>query len=174
MKYLLYFFTFPSDVVAIPVTYLIGKLFGTGMHREGLCFITELSPHSWPMDPTHPFPLAGWYSKWAGTTLGHGIVYRPSPDQNTRVHEHVHVQQLHVSMVSSFFLGLLVLLITGKIMAAWSVWSAGYLVYILSNFAVAAIKGEDPYMGSPSEKHAYAIGTLHHGHKVDVDSYLRF
>lgn len=158
MRYFLrYLISAANDLLAIPLVVLIHLVWGENLRMEGPCICTDLKPDSWPVDPSHAFPFAGWYEGWAGTTFGHAIVYGVAPTVFTKMHECVHVEQCEAAMLKSLLIGLLVLLFTGKLWLSYSIWSFGYAFYLLGNWVVAAIRGEDSYSGSAHEEHAYAV-----------------
>ena len=164
MKKLLYLFTLPNDIIMWPIILLIRALWGEDLKWEGMALTCVLKPGSWPMDPYHWFPGAGWYAEWRGTTLGHAIFYSPETElgtdewSRTQLHEHVHVHQYQASMVSSFLIGCLVALFTGNIVLGYLLWSFGFLLRLVGNWATAWIRGDDVYLDSTHEEHAYAVG----------------
>ena len=147
-----YAVTLSWNVLAVPLVLLIHLMWGEHLHREGLAVCTELRPDSWPKRT--------WYAKWGGTTFGHAIMYGPNPPLATRVHENVHVHQFEASMLKSLTVGLLVLLVTGKIWLSFAIWVSGYLLYLCSNWAMAVIRGGEAYRDSVHEQHAYSVGEL--------------
>ncbi len=152
MKFLRYFITFPWDVLVIPLVLVIHLLWGENLRMEGLVVCTDLKADSWPRRT--------WYAKWGGTTFGHAIMYRPSPREKTKVHEHVHVHQFEASMLKSMLVGLLVLPVTGKLWLSYAIWALGFSLYLAANWATAVLRGGEAYRGSVHEEHAYAVGDL--------------
>jgi len=158
MKYLRYLISLPNDIVFMPLVLLIHLLWGTNLRMEGLSVCTDLKAKSWPANKGHWLPFSGWYSRFGGTTFGHAIMYRPDPDENTIIHEHTHEHQMESVMLKSLIVGLIVLLVTGKLWLSYAIWSMGYMLYLCTNWAMSAIRGGHWYVDSVHEEHAYAIG----------------
>lgn len=156
--FLLYLVSFAHDSIMIPVGLLIHALWGENLRLEGRAVCTDLRPESWPRNKDHWFCGAGWYANWGGSTLGHFIMYGLAPAGGTRVHEHVHVEQFEAAMLRSLIVGLLVLLVTGKLGLSYAIWALGYVLMVGSGTLIALIRGEDGYKGSVHEEHAYAVG----------------
>jgi hypothetical protein len=102
--------------------------------------------------------MAGWYSRWGGTTLGHAIMYGRDPSIQTQLHEHVHEHQLEASMLKSLALGLLAWSVTGKLWLSCGIWSLGFVTYLCANWLMAIVRGNRIYDECVHEEHAYAVG----------------
>ncbi len=150
MKLLRYATTSAWDILVIPLILLIHLLWGENLRTEGLSVCTDLKPDSWPRRT--------WFAKWGGITLGHAIMFGRLPPRSTVVHELVHEKQYEGAMIKSLIVGLLVLLVTGKIWLSYVIWALGWLLYLCSNWLVALMRGLPVYRGSAHEEHAYAVG----------------
>jgi len=144
---------------------------------------TELTPNSWPTRTWYRYKIKGkpvlnrgikqerrgkWMT-WAGTCLGHGGFYGPGVsggrrlDTPTEFHEHVHVEQYEVSMLSSFVLGLIVFGVVYHLSPLVAValgsgiWLTGKFHFWIPAGIVGYLRGEGAYSGSISEEHANAI-----------------
>ena len=151
----LYGVSLANDLFVIPLILIVHVLWGENLRWEGHVLCTNLKAASRPRDPMHRLPLAGWYAHWAGTTFGHAIMYGRRPSHLTRVHEHVHVHQMEGAQLKGLLLGLLVLLVTGKIGLAYLIWFLSPWAYLVSNWLVAILRGVDWYLDSAHEEHAY-------------------
>lgn len=179
--WLLWLTSLPWDVVVIVAVLLIRVLWGKKLEwNEGLW--CELKPDSWPTRTWYRYKGKKGYQKvppelreqygtwqtWGGTCLGHGGFFGPGKmgakgiDVPVEFHEHVHVEQAEVSMLTSFLVALsafLVLWLTSVPLLAVcaGVWFLGYSLKALSGWLVAWFRGEDPYWGSTHEEAAYAL-----------------
>lgn len=152
-------------VVAWPWTLFVRLFWGTSLLWEiaptsgGLWALTvDLREDSW-------FNRK-WGSAWAGTTLGHSIVYgagRRVPGaawSPIQAHEHDHVEQFEGSMAVHALLGLLIGTLSAVVDFAWAiglaVWFLGYLVFLGGGWLGAILRGENAYAGSAHEEAAVA------------------
>ena len=185
--WLLWLTTFPLDVFTILIVLLIRVMWGNRLDwNEGLW--CELRPDSWParswyryrengkmfIQPESQWSKFGRWRTWGGTCLGHGGFFGPGrmsgddADGPIELHEHVHVEQFEVSMLTTFLLGgSLYLLYRFTLLPDWllcvGVWLMGYVLMAVSGWIVAWMRGENAYRGSAHEEAAYAI----------VEGYLR-
>ena len=125
--FLIYLFTFPSDIFAWLTVLFIWMFWGTKLEWcEGLW--CELKPNSWPTRtwyrckkdgkpiklPEHYVSVHGTWVTWGGTCFGHGGFYGPGKaggkgiDTRVEYHEHVHTEQSEVAMLTSFLTALVV------------------------------------------------------------------
>jgi hypothetical protein len=159
MKYILYAFSLPVNILAVPIVLLIHLLFGESLFwsSKHLCLCTVLRQDSWPRNPKSKLPFAGWYAEWAGTTLGNAIIFGSSKDLMDVVlmHEFVHVKQFETTMLQSFILALCTLPFGPSFLVFYAVWSSGVLSYLAANRLSARLRRKDPYWGSLHEEHAY-------------------
>lgn len=158
---LLWIATLPNDIIALLGVLICWAFWGTKLRwiYGPWC---ELKQGSWP--------VRTWYSKWGGTTFGHGGILGPGYaggkgiDTLMERHEDVHVEQHEVAMVMSFSTALITLaalLQSPTTVWTWVVplviWSLGSLAYITSSWMVAWFRGESLYRGSSHEEAAYAL-----------------
>jgi hypothetical protein len=100
-----------------------------------------------------------WFKRWRGTTLCHGGWLAPNMTGTLiEDHEQVHVEQYETAG-----------LIFGTYTFMWccfepelwfwglASWAVMPFLFMLSGFAIAWLRGEDPYRGSVNEEAAYAI-----------------
>lgn len=183
--WLLWLTSFPWDILVFLAVLLIWLFWGRKLEfNEGLW--CELQPNSWPTRSWYRYKTNGKYSvvpanlrmqygywfTWGGTCLGHGGFYGPGKmgavgiDTIVEYHEHVHVEQSEVAMLTGFILSLsafLVLWLTSvpAIYVASAMWFLSYFLKSLSGWLVAWFRGEDMYGGCTHEEAAYAITEKH-------------
>ena len=179
--WLLWIPSLPWDIVVFLAVLLIRLFWGCKLEfNEGLW--CELKPNSWPTRSWYRYKHKGKYSRvprdlqwkygtwftWGGTCLGHGGFYGPGKmgaagiDTLLEYHEHVHVEQSEVAMLTGFIISLsafLILWLTSipAIYVAGGMWLFSYVLKSISGWLVAWFRGEDPYWGSSHEEAAYAI-----------------
>lgn len=118
--------------------------------------------------------ISAWTTNYGGVTLAHGGFLSPGRegedgiDTTTELHESVHVEQYEVAMLLGLMLAVVVFvggLVSGNLLfgPAVAVWSASYFLLVVSGWAIAYLRGEDPYRGSQHEESAYSL----------VEKYLR-
>jgi len=181
--YLIYLITFPADLVVWLSVIMVWILWGTKIEwNAGLW--CELKPESWPSRSWYRYKQNGkvvllsetlWKSHgkwltWGGTCLGHGGFYGPGKagdkgiDTRTEYHEHIHVEQSEVALLTSFLQALTVggiLLYEGQqnlaLVLGCFVWVIGLFLKAASGWVVAWLRGKDPYRGSIHEEAAYSL-----------------
>lgn len=154
-KLLLYLICLPNDLAMLLVLVVVRVLWGETFtkRRSGLWVI--LDKKSW-LGRT-------WGSQYLGVCLGHGgfISY---PAEVVLEHELVHLEQHEGAMLKS----LIHASVTATICAIFcsyqiatilfvAIWFTGYILYLVSGWLVALLRGEDSYEGSSHEEAAYAI-----------------
>jgi len=153
--FIVWIVTLPMDIYVFALVATMRLFFGKRIFwQNGLW--CELKP-SW------------WTKKYNGAALGHGGIFSPGKsggkgiDTTTEVHEHVHVEQFEVSMMISFIISIFCFfslrLIHGSFDFIFSliVWCSGYILFLVSGWLVALLRGENAYYGSQHEESAYAI-----------------
>jgi len=180
--WLLWITSFPWDIVTLLAVLLIRLFWGKKLEwNEGLW--CELKPNSWPTRSWYRYldekgdPILvpkdlredfGKWQTWGGTCLGHGGFFGPGKmgargiDVPVEYHEHVHVEQAEVSMLTSFLVAAVAFLVLWLTPAPlWAVcagvWLLGYFLKAFSGWVVAWMRGESPYWGSSHEEAAYAL-----------------
>jgi len=177
MKWLRRLVTFlvalPNDLlVGWPAILLIRLFWGEHLRWEDEALVCQLRKDSWPARSWYRHKVDGKYEKradgswrtWGATTLGHAIFYGPghalrgAPEHYLRIqrHEHVHVEQCEEAMLRSFLAGVAVAIATHHHVLAAAIWTFGYIAMGTCGWAVAWLRGENPYRGSQHEESAYA------------------
>ena len=179
---LVFLWTLPADLIVWLVVFLIWALWGTKLQWvSGLW--CELKPKSWPARSWYRYrkngkvlpnkfekrEKYGYWLTWGGTTLGHGGFYGPGRtegegiDTKVEYHEHIHVEQFEVAMLTAFIIGAALfahLAITqdwvSGLIGGGAIWIAGFFLKALSGWVTAWFRGESPYWGSTHEESAYA------------------
>ena len=72
-------------------------------------------------------------------------------------HEHKHVEQYEGACVMATALAILGFVTGAPLRAALPAWAIAPWVFMLAGYAVAWLRGEDPYSGSINEEAAYAL-----------------
>lgn len=145
-----YLVCLPSDLISWTFLSIVWLFFGTKPHWDN-GFWFEFKSGSWPMRT--------WFKRWRGTTLCHGGWLAPGMTGTLiEDHEQVHVEQYETAG-----------LIFGTYTFMWfcfepelwfwglASWAVMPFLFMLSGFAIAWLRGEDPYRGSVNEEAAYAI-----------------
>lgn len=165
-RFIPYIWTWPFDIIVWLVWVILWAAWGEKLRWEDGCLVFNWKVDSWP--------ARTWYRKWGGTTMGHAIFYNwyvreegeVEKFEPIQVHEHVHVEQFEVWMLSSLIIGLIVQLTVGFAHGEWVtgsvlggiIWFLGYAWMGVGGFLTAIVRGEDAYRGSAHEEAAYAIG----------------
>ena len=114
--------------------------------------MAEFHEDSWPM--------RSWYKRWAGTTFGHGIIFKPGGNRrNTRLYKHelAHVEQYERAMLKGLLYGLAAYGVTGNWILGLVLWAASGGAFVLCNSVVAFLRGEAFYRGASHEEGARGI-----------------
>lgn len=152
----IYLLGLPADVA--------GTLFAVALapFQRGLGLMVERNPDGpglWALT-LDVRRLPGEYS--AITIAPHVIFYRSGRHfrQGWSVlqdHEHRHCEQYEAAS----FMGTLIAAVSLALGVPWPVafalWAPSPWLYMLAGFAVAWLRGEDPYSGSNNEESAYAL-----------------
>jgi len=158
LRFLIYIWCLPWDILAWLVILLMWSIWGTKLRWEdGLWF--EFKRDSWPSRT--------WYNPWAGTTFGHGGILgyghsgKKGIDTKTEKHEHIHVEQFEVVMLSHLLMALLFIFFTEyngySLFIFFTIWlSGGFLNYLIGGI-VSLMRGKSFYTGNIKEMAAYAI-----------------
>ncbi len=148
-----YLWTLPFDVVMWLVVIAVRLTCGSKLQWcEGLW--CELTPKA--------LFARKWGSKWAAITLGHAGIYGPGKtglagiDTSTETHEHVHVEQYETAMLTSFVVGIIMVLSGSVWWACIAVWLSGWAWSYVASILQAWFRGEKPYRGSHLEEAAYS------------------
>lgn len=164
-KRLMYFFTWPWDILAWVFWILpFYALWGRDLRWEEGSLVFNLRDDSWFYKK--------FYTRWGGTCGGHAIMYAPhvprsSPDTKLHrivVHEQFHAKQYEAFMFSAFVLGLIWLFVIG-FSASWPLavtvfsvqWVTGYIFMGVGGWLTALIRGERGYRDAHHEQAAYAV-----------------
>lgn len=150
-----YLFTLATDFLGVLVA-LAYKPFGAEHYR----FERPLKGAGlWALTCDVPW-LPGRYG--AITITPHVILYRkgrrlPSGWSRIQAHEHRHGEQYEAAGLCSLFIALWAFLGAVECWLALGVWVGGPWLYMGAGYAVAWLRGEDPYRGSHNEEAAYAL-----------------
>jgi hypothetical protein len=85
--------------------------------------------------------------------LGRLIVLTPNAGLETFFHETIHLIQLEISFITSFFLGIFVFLMSGHFLTSFLIWFSGFF-FILFGYVTAWLQGGNIYWSSEFEKSA--------------------
>lgn len=151
----IYLFTIATDFLGVLLV-LFARIFGASGYRaerppKGVGLYVMTCDVPW---------LPGRYS--AITIAPHVIVYRkgrrlPNGWSKLQAHEHIHCEQFEAAGLFVSFVALWALLGAIKPWLALAVWVCGPWLYMAVGYAVAWLRGEDPYRGSHNEEAAYAL-----------------
>lgn len=159
-KLVLYFVCLPWDLLAWLAIVVLWACWGTGLRWRYGVLSFEWKPESWP--------VRTWYKGWAGTTLGHAILFAPGQREEDRIsltkrHELIHVEQYEVAMT----VGFVIAAATEITIASAGHWLAGAILggllwflagssHVAAAALVAWLRGENAYAGAEHEESAYA------------------
>ena len=160
LRLVLYVTSLPVDLLlAWPMLLVTHVFWGEKLYWEDDALVSLRREGSW-LD-----------RKWRfSTSIGHAISYHSShvalegePMAAVQIHEHVHVEQSEAAMLGSFLVAVTQFAVLGE---AWwwlcvLVWATGNLVWALSGWLTAILRGENAYRGAHFEEAAYAIDEVH-------------
>jgi cbb3-type cytochrome oxidase subunit 3 len=158
-SYLTYLWTWYTDILCwFFVGVVLYALWGTKRHWTAGCLCLEFKEGSWP--------TRSWYRRWAGTTLGHTILYNVGRsgkpgivDTPVERHELIHVHQYQVMQLLGMIVTAVNVLSGFDFRTEWHALlllpSAAALAYLVSMLQ-ALIRGESPYRDNIMEESAYA------------------
>jgi hypothetical protein len=190
-RFIIFLFTLPWDLLTWLVILFMWACWGEDLRFEkeetqgSPVLTTSLKPNSWPARTWYTYKVDGKkveintklqerfgkYRTWGGTTLGpHAIFYGPGWREKTgwgllQEHEHRHSEQGEAYMLSGLFFALPVFIHSmlyhnNLWIMALVMWTLGY-VSMISNFFIAALRGEKLYRGSHHEEAAYEHTSLY-------------
>jgi len=153
--WLVYLFTLATDLLGL-LAVAVWRLFGASDYRFER---PPKGPGLWALTCDVPW-LPGRYG--AMTLAPHVIVYRrgrrlPSGWSRIQAHEHRHGEQYEAAGLASSCVSLWGFLGAVEGWLALAVWVCGPWLYMGCGYAVAWLRGEDPYRGSHNEEAAYAL-----------------
>lgn len=156
----LYLFTLPADLACALLALALAPF------QKGLGLRFERNPKGPGLWALTLDVGALWGQYTAITIAPHVIFYRSGRHyaqgwSMLQDHEHQHCKQYEGMSVASSALACLAYGLTRQILAAFLIWSLGPWVSMLAGYAVAWLRGEDPYRGSSNEESAYALAANH-------------
>jgi hypothetical protein len=142
----------PADVLACAIVLFVWACWGEKLQIKRGVLCCQLKETSWP--------ARTWYDGWAATTFGHAIMfgYGQIGWDPLWHHELVHVEQFEANCLASTLLFLLFCALHHPWLGLL-LWSLGPTLAVVSAFATAWFRGEDPYLGSHLEEAARAEAT---------------
>ena len=161
--WLLYLFSLPADLACALLALALAPF------QDGLGLTLERNPKGpglWALT----LDIKALWANYAAITIApHVIFYRSGRHfkqgwSMLQDHEHRHCEQYEGASVLSFVLACIVFALTRHWVAAFLVWALGPWLSMLAAYAVAWLRGEDPYSGSINEESAYALSANHSQH----------
>lgn len=156
----LYLFSLPADIVCALLAIVLAPFqHGLGLRLER----NPKGPGLWALT----LDVGKLWGQYAAITIApHVIFYRSGRHYGQgwsmlQDHEHQHCEQYEGASVLSFVLACIAYVFTCHPLAAFLLWSLGPWLSMLAGYAVAWLRGEDPYRGSINEESAYALSANH-------------